>query len=195
VNHGGRLPAGSRIHESMEARASCVPDPGPERLDQELKRIMAARRRPGTEVDQELERIRAAMLLRLMTEVDQERCTAARRRPGTGDPGPEPGWEPGLPRLELMAPWLELLASVAVAVVPAVAVVAVLLAVHPPVSIVLGVVLGVLMGGTVCARYAWHAVVGADLAERCLRAVRERKARGRGTALSAIPDPPGWLGL
>jgi hypothetical protein len=72
--------------------------------------------------------------------------------------------------------------------------VAVVLAVHAPVTVVLGVVLGALMGAMVCARYAWHAVARADLAERCLKAVRERKTRGRGTALSGIPDPPGWLG-
>ena len=33
--------AGSRIHRLMEARANCIPDPGPEELDRELKQIMA----------------------------------------------------------------------------------------------------------------------------------------------------------
>ena len=40
-NRENRSMTGSRIHRSMEARASCVPDPRPEDLDQELKRIMA----------------------------------------------------------------------------------------------------------------------------------------------------------
>ena len=41
---------GSRIHRLMEARANCVPDPGPEELDRELKQIMA----PGPTVNEDL---------------------------------------------------------------------------------------------------------------------------------------------
>lgn len=49
MNHGGTPTVGRRIHESVEARASSVPVPGREELDQELTRIMAPRPRPGTE--------------------------------------------------------------------------------------------------------------------------------------------------
>ena len=48
MNHGDTPPVGRRIHESVQARATSVSDPGREELDRELARIMAPRPRPGT---------------------------------------------------------------------------------------------------------------------------------------------------
>jgi hypothetical protein len=45
LNHRNRSKTGSRIHRLIEARANCVPDPGPEEFDRELKQIMAPRPR------------------------------------------------------------------------------------------------------------------------------------------------------
>jgi hypothetical protein len=187
VNHGGSPPFGRRIRESIEARASGIPDPGREELDQELARIMPPRPRPRTaDLERRLaeRRLMALEQRRLIVELHLAQASARLER--ADDLGREQEWEwEDLAGRRATALVLAGAAALAVAAATAVLVTHM----HATILTAAAVMFMVVSAGTgamaIAAAWRWSRWSGV---------FREWKgrARGRGAALRGIPDPPGW---